>query len=226
MNRKDYEMNRMTQVSMLALMVGWSALAHGADAEDKAAGSGLFDLSFAGGTAQKLVSEIERASGSKLNVLIPPELTDARTPPMELRSVNVRDVLESLNFLTTDTMRWIRTGGSDGGKANLWVLARATDTRKTQAFYVGHLLKKFKIDDITTAVMTTWQLGGKNARTELKYHPDTKLLIALGNPEQLSTAAEVLAQLKLAIEPERISPEKSNDAKNADDKKGKSAAQP
>jgi hypothetical protein len=200
---------------MLALMVGWSALAHAADAEDKAASSGPFDLSFAGGTPQKLVSEMERAGGLKLNVLVPSELTDARIPPMELRSVNVQDVFDSLDLLSRDSMRWIRTGGSGGGKPNLWVLARVPDTRKTQAFYVGHLLNKFKIDDITTAVQTTWQLGGKDAKSELKYHQDTQLLIALGSPAQLSTAAEVLAQLKLAIEPSRLSPEKTNDAKSA-----------
>jgi hypothetical protein len=93
-------------------------------------------------------------------------------------------------------------------------------------FYVGHLLKKFKIDDITTAVKTTWQLGGKDAKTELKYHQDTQLLITLGSPEQLSTAAEVLAQLKLALDPVRISPEKAIDAKSAADTKGQPPAQP
>jgi len=131
-----------------------------------------------------------------------------------------------LGILSRDSMLWIRTGRSGGEKPNVWVLARAPDPRKTQAFYVGHLLKKFKVGDITTAVQTTWQLGGKDAKTELKYHQDTQLLIALGNPEQLSTAAEVLAQLKLAIEPVRLSPEKTNDAKSADDKKSRSAAQP
>src|SRR6266571_1274044 len=103
-------MKRMIQATMLALMVGWSALAHAADAEDKAAGSRLFDLSFGGGTPQKLVSEMERASGSKLNVLIPPEMADARVLPMELRSVNVQDVFDSLGLVSRDTMRWIRTG--------------------------------------------------------------------------------------------------------------------
>jgi len=211
---------------MLALMVGLSAVAHAADAEDKAAGNGLFDLSFAGGTPQKLVSEMERASGLKLNVLIPPELADTRMPPMELRSVNVQTVFDSLDMLWRDSMAWIRPGRSEGGKPTVWVLSRARDSRKTQAFYVGHLLKKFKIGDITTAVQTTWQLGGKDAKSELKYHQDTELLIALGNPEQLSTAAEVLAQLKLAIEPVRISPDKTNDATSADDKKDKSTAKP
>jgi len=209
------KMKRMIQATMLALLVGLPGMAHAADAEAKAAGSGLFDLSFAGGTPQKLVSEMERAGGLKLNVLIPPELADTRIPPMELRSVSVQDVFDSLGILSRDSMLWIRTGRSGGEKFNVWVLARAPDPRKTQAFYVGHLLNKFKIGDITTAVQTTWQLGGKDARTELKYHQDTQLLIVLGNPEQLSAAAEVLAQLKLAIEPLRILPEKTNDAKSA-----------
>ena len=220
------KMKRMIQATLLALMVGLTGMAHAAEAETKAAGSGLFDLSFAGGTPQKLVGEMERAGGLKLNILIPPELSDSRIPPMELRSVNVQDVFDSLNLLSRDSMQWIRTSRSETGKLTCWVLARASDPRKTQTFYVGHLLKKFKIDDITTAVQTTWQLGGKDARTELKYHQDTQLLIALGNPEQLSTAAEVLAQLKLAIEPDRLSPEKTNDGKSADGKKAKSAAQP
>ena len=77
-------------------------------------------------------------------------------------------------------MQWIRTSRSGGEKPNVSVLVRREDNRETQAFYVDHLLNKFKIGDITTAVQTTWQLGGKDARTELKYHEDTQLLIALG----------------------------------------------
>lgn len=209
------KMKRTIQATMLALMVGLPGMAYAADAEAKATGSDPFNLSFTGGTPQKLVSEMEKASGSKLNILIPPELADSRIPSMELRSVKVEEIFDSLNLLSRDSMAWIRSGGSAGGKPNVWVLSRARDSRKTQAFYVGHLLKKFKIGDITTAVQTTWQLGGKDAKSELKYHQDTELLIALGDPEQLSTAAEVLAQLKLAIEPLRISPEKTNDAKSA-----------
>ena len=224
--KKLKNMRRMIQATALALTVGLPALAHAADAEVKAAGSSPFDLSFAGGTPQKLVSEMERASGSKLNVLIPPDLADSRIPPMELRSVNVQDVFDSLGVLSRDSMQWIRTSRSGGEKPNVWVLVRREDNRKTQAFYVGHLLKKFKIGDITTAVQTTWQLGGKDAKSELKYHQDTELLIALGNPEQLTTAADVLTQLKLALEPVLLSPEKTNDAKGTDDKQGKSAAQP
>jgi len=200
-------MKKMIRAAMLALTLGYlSPLAHGADAEAKRAdGSGSFDLSFGGGTPQKLVSEMEKASGLKLNVLIPPEQTDARIPPMELRSVSVESVFDSLNVIwrsSMNSMLWLRT--SSGG--NIWVLARATDNRRTQAFYVGHLLKKFKIDDITTAVQTTWQLGGKE--------------------EQLTTTENVLAQLERAIEPARLEPGKPDGVKSSDSKQGKSSARP
>src|SRR5439155_14988459 len=102
-NRKFYQMKkmkRMIQATMLALLVGLPGMAHAADAEAKAAGSGLFDLSFAGGTPQKLVSEMERAGGSKLNILIPPEVADSKIPPMELRSVKVEDIFDTLNLLS------------------------------------------------------------------------------------------------------------------------------
>ena len=56
---------------MLALTLGClSPLAHAADAEAKRAdGRESFDLSFGGGTPQKLVSEMEKAGGHTLQVL-------------------------------------------------------------------------------------------------------------------------------------------------------------
>ena len=75
-------------------------------------------------------------------------------------------------------------------------------------------------------MQTTWQLGGKEAKAELKYHQETQLLIALGHPEQLSTTANVLAQLELAIEPARIEPGKTDGVKSADNKPGRAAAKP
>ena len=140
-------MKKMIQAAMLALTLGYSSpLGHAAEAESKRAdGRESFDLSFGGGTPQKLVSEIEKAGGHKLNVLIPPELTDARIPPMELRSVSVQSVFESLNVIGRNSMTPMAWVQAAGGSGQIWVLARAPDNRKTQAFYVGHLLQKFKI---------------------------------------------------------------------------------
>ena len=153
---------------MLALTLGYlSPLAHAAEVPKATEESGTFDLSFKGGTPQKLVSEMENASRQKLNVLIPPELADVKIPPMELRAVQTQGVFDTLNMLWRNSMQWIRASSSIS--TPVWVLSRRPEDRKTQVFYVGHLLKKFKIDDITTAVQTTWQLGGKEAKAELKY---------------------------------------------------------
>jgi hypothetical protein len=243
-------MKKMIWTAMMALTLGYgSPLAHTADAEAKNT-DGAFDLSFAGGTTKELVNEMEKASGLKLNVLIPQELTDANVPPMELRSVSVQSVFDALNVISrSSNMMWIRQPNS--GNGNIWVLARSPDNRKTQAFYVGHLLKKFTINDITTAVANTWELsghevlfgggggafpGGGGGRTALSstghlggkmmYHPETQLLIALGQPEQLNTTSNVLAQLELAIEPVQTEPGKTDRVKSADEKRDKSAAQP
>jgi len=196
-------------------------------------GADKFDLAFPGGTPAELVDAMTKAAGESIrgfhvNVLIPPELKNARIPPMQLRSVDARSVFMSLNMISRDGMQWIPSSsrGSaypevDGLPALsapvVWVLSRSQDERKTRAFYVGHLLKKFKIDDITTAIQTTWQLGASDRvalKSELKYHQDTQLLIALAWREQLDTAAEVLAQLNLAIEPAAAA-----EVKGANDKK-------
>jgi hypothetical protein len=60
-------------------------------------------------------------------------------------------------------------------------------------------LSKFKVEDITTAIQTTWQLAGKDSKAELKYHQDTQLLIALANKTQLETVTEVLRELQRAF---------------------------
>lgn len=181
-----------------------------------------FELSFKGGSPRQLVEALTVASGSKPNVLVPPELADVQIPAFELRSVDVRGVFDSLNLLWRNSMMWVRSSSGGGGSPNagVWVLSRGQDSRQAKAFYVGHLLRKFKIDDVTTAVRSTWELGGRASTAELKYHQDTQLLLALGAVDQLNSMSEVLAQLRLALEPETV------DAKTAPDAKAKSPAKP
>jgi len=98
---------------------------------------------------------------------------------------------------------------------NVWILQSGSERRSSQVFYVGHLLTKFKVEDITTAIQTTWQLAGKGSKAELKYHQDTQLLIALANKPQLETATEILQELQRALVPagraaERIETDKAS----------------
>jgi hypothetical protein len=72
----------------------------------------------------------------------------------------------------------------------------ATKARvSVQVFQLAPLLKDHSIDDITTAVKTTWQMLDSSVTPELKYHSDTGLLIAKGTADQLRMVVDVLAQV-------------------------------
>jgi hypothetical protein len=162
-----------------------------------------FDLAFHGGPPGKLVEAIEKASGQKLNVLLSPNLSTSAIPRMELRSVSVATVFSSLNrvLVQDENVQWFPVD-------NVWILQSGSQRRSSQVFYVGHLLNKFKVEDITTAIQTTWQLAGKDPKAELKYHQDTQLFIALANKSQLETVTEVLRELQRALAPVGQAPER------------------
>ena len=77
------------------------------------------------------------------------------------------------------------------------------------------------VDDITTAIQTGWKMLGDKETPTISFHKDTKLLIAVGEPNKLEMINAVLGALTLppkpltrAVEkPEAKSPEKpkSND---------------
>ncbi|MBI5388034.1 MAG: hypothetical protein HZA90_25500 [Verrucomicrobia bacterium] len=75
---------------------------------------------------------------------------------------------------------------------------------RTCRFYrLDPLLDTYKIEDITTAVETGWKMLGETpgeAKPEMMYHKDTKLLIAVGHPEKLAVIEEVLARLGDAVQ--------------------------
>lgn len=164
-----------------------------------------FNLDFKGGTPQELVQAM-RAAFEKtwteppaINIIVPDNLANREVPAIQLRKVDAGAVFEVLNGMwRADGLQWVRAGD------NVWVLHGVSDRRKTRAFYVGDLLKKFKINDITTAVKTTWEFGGagKASKPDLKYHQETNMLIALAEKEQLDTVTEVLAQLRMAVDAE------------------------
>ena len=173
-----------------------------------------FHLAFKGGTPQELVQEMRKAvAGSytepenifPINALIPKELESVQVPALTLRTVTPQAVFNALNALwRTEGLQWSSTEGK------VWVLQRVPDQRRAQAFFVGHLVKKYTIEDITTAVKTTWDFGGerKHDKPELKYHKDTEMLIALADRSQLATMTEVLSQLKMGLDKVEVDPAK------------------
>jgi len=53
----------------------------------------------------------------------------------------------------------------------------------------------YKVEDITTAIETAWKMLGETNPLKISYHKDTKLLIAVGQPENLGVIENVLASL-------------------------------
>jgi len=51
------------------------------------------------------------------------------------------------------------------------------------------------VDDITTAIQTGWKMLGDEEAPTINFHKDTKLLIAVGEPNKLETIDAVLNAL-------------------------------
>jgi hypothetical protein len=52
------------------------------------------------------------------------------------------------------------------------------------------------VDDITTAIQTGWKMMGDKETPEISFHKETKLLIAVGEPDQLGVIDDVLKALQ------------------------------
>jgi hypothetical protein len=196
-------MKMKTRLILMSLLMGWlTATAPAADtvAPDKiveVARPPKFDLNFPGGPPAKLVDAIEQASGARINVLVSPRLAGLILPRIELRSVDAETVFRSLPLLGIEDSTAVRW--AIGKENNVWVFQTPPEYRQTKVFYLGDLLEKFKIDDITTAIQTTWQLGGKESGAEMKFHRETQLLIARGDESRLQTINGVLNELRRAL---------------------------
>ena len=69
------------------------------------------------------------------------------------------------------------------------------------------------VDDITTAIQTGWKMLGEENPPKISFHKDTKLLIAVGEPDKLEIIDAVLNSLQppaAAKTPEKPKAEKGN----------------
>ena len=174
-----------------------------------------FHIDFPGGTPEELVQRVAKASGTRPNVIIPDHAANIQLPKFKLENVNTPQVFEALNMVGDEKgalqLRW-----SEGAKGNpnpVWILykAPARQTAETcQVTFIGNLLESFQLDDINAAIRTAWEMMGQSSSASLKFHKETKLLIAKGNDQELKLVQEVLNSLQLASDLKRPSdPKKS-----------------
>jgi hypothetical protein len=71
---------------------------------------------------------------------------------------------------------------------------------KSCRFYqlAPYLDRGLTVDDITTAIQTGWKMMGDSSPPEISFHKETKLLIAVGEPDKLEVIDNVLEALQPA----------------------------
>jgi hypothetical protein len=67
--------------------------------------------------------------------------------------------------------------------------------RSFRCWQLGPTLDSFTIEDITTAIETTWKMLGSDPLPKMSFHKETKLLIVVGTDKDLSVVNGVLEQL-------------------------------
>jgi hypothetical protein len=188
-----------------------------------------FDLDFKGGPPKALVDAVEKAVKEPLNVIIPEEHRDFDLPPLKLRDVTVPQLFKALelasqksatryfgnSFQRVNTKYGFRTDDRMSNAAAIWYFyvedpgGRPTAPPPTQECRFWNLepyLEKVKVEDITTAVETGWKMLGVNPLPKLTFHKDTKLLVVVGQQDQLRIVDDVLRELTSGPKPPKNIP--------------------
>ncbi|MHB8523086.1 MAG: hypothetical protein ACYDH9_20335 [Limisphaerales bacterium] len=84
---------------------------------------------------------------------------------------------------------------------SVWFFQNQKPTDRIEApkdcryYQLASYLETYKVEDITTAIETGWKMLGITSTPKLSFHKETKLLIAVGDPEDLKLIDDVLKQL-------------------------------
>jgi len=162
-----------------------------------------FDLDFPGGSPRDLVSAIEKATGKPLNAIILKDDEAVEIPAMKFKSITIPDLFRALLMASQkqqsfpggyNTFYTFETQGQGENAIFYFKCVKASPPpQKLCRFYqLADALENYSIEDITTAIQTGWKMLGVKSPPELKFHPETKLLIAVGQPEHLAIIDDVL----------------------------------
>jgi hypothetical protein len=113
------------------------------------------------------------------------------------------------NYQVVNTSCGFRAG-SEGRQTDdtIWcfyvdkpVLPAVSSSAEVCRFYslAPYVDRGLSVDDITTAIETGWKMLGGSSMPAIKYHKDTKLLIAVGDPSKLEIVDAALKALEPAV---------------------------
>jgi hypothetical protein len=176
-----------------------------------------FDLDFGGGPPRDLVRAIEKSLGKPLNAIVPEEFAATQLPALKMKAVTVPQLFAALEAAGRKTLPYgtygpgglayqqfvtsygFRTQGPQKEDA-IWYFFQekpspAPSMKICRFWQLGPYLGGLTIDDITTAIKTGWGMLGETAAPTMNFHKDTKLLIAVGEPDKLALIDSVLKEL-------------------------------
>lgn len=161
-----------------------------------------FSLDFPGGTPGELVIAIQKAMGRPLNVVIPVEHAGWRLPPLKMSGINVMQLFSALE-VAGPRRQIVGRQQIDSSYSFRTNQALALDDDSVWSFYVNtqplppkvvrfYLLTPYleaglTVDDITTAIQTSWRMLEDKDSPTLSFHKETKMLIAVGDYSGLET---------------------------------------
>jgi hypothetical protein len=177
-----------------------------------------FDLDFSGGEPKDLVLAIQKAMSRPVNVIVPEEFATTKLPALRMKNITVPQLFEALRLASQKTEEIVNSFGQHmivntsygfrtQGMAtddSIWyfyvekpVQGSPAPTSKTCRFYslAPYLEGGLTVDDITTAIETGWKMLGDTSPPTIRFHKDTKLLIAVGDDSRLATIDAVLKAL-------------------------------
>ncbi len=175
-----------------------------------------FDLDFPGGTPGQLAAAIQQAMKHSLNVVVPTEYADTKLPPLKMSGVDVAQLFQAIGqasqaqqaVVTRGNVNYFnvaygfRSTTREGYETDntVWYFYRMGAPLSSLSLTRFYLLTPYidgglTVDDITTAIRTSWKLRGDTTTPTLSFHQETKLLIAVGDSSGLDIIDSVLSAL-------------------------------
>ncbi len=174
----------------------------------------LIDLKFSGGSAADYARVVQQAA-PHVNILVAPEAADVLMPAVELKSVAVGTALELLDGLTGAHSRigaikldvhHIRSAPQDQGiyqiAARIMGGRAPAPSRKSGVVSIADIVgEHLGAEDVLSAVAAALDMLPDSVQPPvLRYHQETRLLIARGTGEQLEVINDVIVAARQSKE--------------------------
>lgn len=201
-----------------ACLLGLGAAAPASGQQGSAFGpTGTFGVEFRGGSIQEFVESLREASGEvPVNVIVSGTTDGLDLPPIVLEQVNVLNAVKSLEHLNVEPYHIdiTATNESPTGVLSIAVYERLSQQAspgrsrsqrpepKLEVISLTELLEGNGVDDggsdaatLLTAIDTALAMAGETQSAELKFHPDSRLLIISGSERQTGLVKNLIGEV-------------------------------